>query len=246
MVKISYVLGMLAAGGAMGGTASAAVLGGFTTVTVNLPITSDANTTPITLAGATDPQYEYGSFANIPTVSGSALDDSGLISNLANLSGPDAIRSARIAAISGATSTKQDFGFVVGESFGSQPLTFQQFEANEGAYKQSYGFPVAGVVNGPDADSPGGNEYFYLLFTDAPESDLTAKNVFYGWATVGTPGANSTPGFVHPDSTSPSTLSTITYGAVPEPGSWAMLLAGVGLVGGAMRQSRRRRATLAA
>jgi len=246
MNKISYLLGMLAAGGTIGGTASAAVLGdGYTTVTINSPITSDASTNLITLAGASTPQYAYGSFANIPNI-GDGASDSGLISNLENLSTPGAIRSARAAAIRGASSTKQDFGLVIGESFGSQPLTFQQFEANAAAYKQTAGFPVAGVVNGPDADSPGGNEYFYLLFTDAPEANLTPKDVFYGWATIGTPGANQTPSFIHPDGTDPSTLSTITYGAVPEPETWAMLVAGVGLVGGAMRQSRRRRARLAA
>ena len=53
MTKISYILGMLAAGGAMGAAAHAS-----TTVTLNLPLSSDASATNITLAGGVDPQYQ--------------------------------------------------------------------------------------------------------------------------------------------------------------------------------------------
>ena len=46
-----------------------------------------------------------------------------------------------------------------------------------------------------------------------------------------------------------SSLATVTFGAappvgeVPEPATWAMMIGGFGLVGGAMRSARRRRST---
>jgi hypothetical protein len=41
-------------------------------------------------------------------------------------------------------------------------------------------------------------------------------------------------------------LESITYEAVPEPEAWALLLAGVGLAGGALRGARKRRQAIAA
>ncbi|HEY1560859.1 MAG TPA: PEP-CTERM sorting domain-containing protein [Caulobacteraceae bacterium] len=41
-------------------------------------------------------------------------------------------------------------------------------------------------------------------------------------------------------------LETISFDAVPEPEAWALLLAGIGLAGGALRGARRRRQAIAA
>jgi hypothetical protein len=37
-------------------------------------------------------------------------------------------------------------------------------------------------------------------------------------------------------------LDSVTYGAVPEPESWALLIAGAGLAGAALRRNRRQAA----
>ena len=245
MKKISYILGMLAAGGAMGAAANAAA----TTVTLNLPLSSDASVTTITLAGAIDPQYEYGSFANIPGATGNSALDSGIVSYLYNFSAPGHNLSS-IRQIASST-TKNDIGLVVGESQGAAPLTFQQWLAcGSSCVKSNYGFPVAGIVSGPDASPTGGNEYFYLLFTNTA-NPASNDDIFFGYATIGSPSDARPPphgvtGGGVLGGADPTELVSITYNAVPEPESWALMLAGAGLVGGALRANRRRRAAVAA
>ncbi|HEY3889023.1 MAG TPA: PEPxxWA-CTERM sorting domain-containing protein [Caulobacteraceae bacterium] len=83
--------------------------------------------------------------------------------------------------------------------------------------------PLTGTKYPADFASGGVDEYLQLEF-------LADGNIYTGYAAFDASGD----------------LETITFAAVPEPESWALLLAGVGVAGGALRGARRRRQRLAA
>ena len=78
---------------------------------------------------------------------------------------------------------------------------------------------------GTNALNQGADQYIYLLFcSDANATcGATSHDVYFGTAVVNPAG----------------TLEYIQYAAIPEPASWALLVAGVGLAGGAIRRNRR-------
>ncbi len=130
--------------------------------------------------------------------------------------------------LTGATG-KSDIGLVFGYTVGGQPLTEAQFAAAYGAKTIPFAAqnPIAEIESGTDGASPPGetDHYTYLVFGDPTSS------------------AGFSFGYAH--FSADDTLETITVPDVPEPQSWALLLAGVGLAGGALRQNRRRAAVAA-
>ncbi|MGH7021989.1 MAG: hypothetical protein ACREEB_00200 [Caulobacteraceae bacterium] len=78
-------------------------------------------------------------------------------------------------------------------------------------------------VTNPTGVSPGVDEYVHLEF-------ITDGDTYVGTAMFD--GAGD--------------LETVMYEAVPEPAEWMLLIAGAGLVGGALRGARRRRQAVAA
>jgi hypothetical protein len=82
------------------------------------------------------------------------------------------------------------------------------------------------------------------------------KTVEHGTVQVAAPGGSGADFFLHlqfqddsgnnyvgtADFAGNATLKSITYGAVPEPEAWALLVGGLGLAGGALRRRRRDRA----
>ena len=85
----------------------------------------------------------------------------------------------------------------------------------DGAVPSSLGTPFSATGTG--------NGYFFICALDAPVCN----------SEINTAAANFSP---------TSVVATISPSATPEPGTWALMLAGVGGVGGALRYGRRRQA----
>ncbi|HXQ15497.1 MAG TPA: PEPxxWA-CTERM sorting domain-containing protein [Caulobacteraceae bacterium] len=97
----------------------------------------------------------------------------------------------------------------------------------------------------PSLDFPGlaftvatGAVYNFYSDSDANLAD-TYSCGFAGYCEIG-PGAPFTSGLEAPDPINPISF---TLTAVPEPVTWAMMLLGVGMIGGGLRVSRRKDAT---
>ena len=208
MPKINYVMGMLVAGGAMTAAADANAL----TYVLNLPLTSDAASTPITLMGGGTPQNLFGSFANLPGADTTSAQASGLISNGDLNTVPN----------------KADVGLVLGYTIGGSPLTASQWltDYEHKTLSIGNGNPVADILAGPDATGPtaGVDHYSYLIFDSSAYPNV---DYFFGVA--------------HFDAAGTLETIDVSYLAVPEPASWILLIAGAGLAGGALRRSNRRR-----
>lgn len=85
---------------------------------------------------------------------------------------------------------------------------------------------IGGALNGGNVGLPGTDD-FYIVFNIDP---VGASSVSFNLATV--PGA-----FL---STNATVVETTGTSAVPEGGTWMMLLAGSALAGGALRRARKR------
>jgi hypothetical protein len=77
-----------------------------------------------------------------------------------------------------------------------------------------------------------GNNFIGLRATDG-------ANVYYGFAYTTDNILNSYGFETTPGATITATVAGASAGAVPEPASWAMMLGGFGVIGGAMRARRR-------
>lgn len=117
--------------------------------------------------------------------------------------------------------------------------------------------------------TPFKDSFISSFSADAPNSALGLKTATPGWPSPGESYTESSyitdfkgepngPSYIHLTFTSNSTtytgvayvdaageLETISYGAVPEPDAWALLIAGAALTGGALRVARRRQSAMA-
>jgi hypothetical protein len=106
-----------------------------------------------------------------------------------------------------------------------------------GAFNNPVQFPLVGVFGGPTLTTPW--SIFVIGSSDLGVVVPTGATTLY----LGLPdalGFNNPPGYYNDNTGS----FTVSIGGVPEPSTWAMMLVGVGLMGVALRASRRQRAVV--
>lgn len=110
-----------------------------------------------------------------------------------------------------------------------QPTTYfvDRGTVTFGASDQYAGFSSPTTINYSNGDN-----FIGLRATDG-------TNVYYGFAYTTNDMLNSYGFETTPGASITATVAGAPAGAVPEPASWAMMLGGFGLVGGAMRARRR-------
>ncbi len=138
------------------------------------------------------------------------------------------------------------------------PYSYGDLNTKDAFSDEQYGLrTLAGAYYGADASSPtmptsgetwhSGDFVTATKVNSAPVAINSAENYLHlkfieggqeylGYADIA--GASD-------PSYSEATLKSVTFAAVPEPESWALLLSGLGLMGAAMRRQRRLQAALA-
>ena len=200
---------------AAGGTLSAVSGAEAVTVTYAPGLTTYTYDYPITLDAADTPIDLVG--ASTPQF---------LYGDFTNLGAPPGYGGLLSTGFFFGGPSKIDLGLVFGYSVGTPALgsggVKGQFE--NGSISKTSFFPYGEYEVGPEATSPpaGSDHYAYLVISD------DAARPYLALADIDEAG----------------TLDSIAV-AVPEPQAWALMMAGLGVAGGALRTRRRRQLTAA-
>jgi hypothetical protein len=238
MSKFTYMIAMLTATGAAGVAAAS------TTQTLNIAAPDPALTTPvgapviqftpITLAGASAPQfyfiYDYGQATG--TDNGSVYEAIDLL-----LPAKDVSSAATFITFGGADLVNPYYE----SSYSNSAVGMKSLMPGLPGPSETFTKPgaITGVYANPNIDTSGAepvdlgdiNDLSYKIYQSTGQYDYYSHVVFdsegatyLGSVHVGQDGG----------------LIDVTYGPVPEPDAWALLIAGSALAGGALRARRRK------
>ena len=138
----------------------------------------------------------------------------------------------------GGTGTESNPQFEYGNYFGYPYLLSGPFTT---AYTKGFIASQYGAVGDKSSTNPG-VPVFSDVVDQSPAEPILGEPTYFQLAFDN--GSQEYVGYGYVDSS--ETLEYITYEAVPEPAAWALLIAGVGLAGAAVRTRRRKELAQAA